>query len=179
MRSAADAQPSARIPLIGILGVSSPAVATPFLDAFRRELRTLGHGDVVIEARWAEGRLDRLPELAAELVRLKVDVIVSADTAGPLAAKQATATIPIVMAGAGDPVASGLVASLARPGGNVTGVSVTAPELGERLQLLKEAVPGLSRVAVLWNPTDPDSGLVVSGTEVAAGDWASRFNRSS
>jgi len=167
--SAADAQLSPKTPRIGVLATSSPSFGTPLLEAFRQGLRDLGYGEVVIEARWAEGRLERLPDLAAELVRLKVDIIISAGTAGPLAAKHATSTIPIVMIGAGDPVASGLVASLARPGGNVTGTSMTAPELGgKRLQLLKEAVPGLSRVAVLWNPFNPDSTFVLSGTEMAA-----------
>jgi putative ABC transport system substrate-binding protein len=166
---AADAQPLPKIPRIGVLASSSPSYGTPLLEAFRQGLRDLGYRDVVIEARWAEGRLERLPDLATELVRLKVDIIISAGTAGPLAAKHATSTIPIVMIGAGDPVASGLVASLARPGGNVTGTSMTARELGgKRLQLLKEAVPGLSRVAVLWNPLNPDSTFVVSGTEMAA-----------
>ena len=166
---AADAQPRPKVPKIGVLAISSPSYGTPLLEAFRQGLRELGYGDVVIEARWAEGRFERLPDLAAELVRLKVDIIISAGTAGPLAAKHATSTIPIVMVGAGDPVTSGLVASLARPGGNVTGLSMTAPELGgKRLQLLKEAVPGLSRVAVLWNPFNPDSTFVVRGTEIAA-----------
>jgi ABC-type uncharacterized transport system substrate-binding protein len=166
---AANSQPQSKTPRIGVLANASPAQGTFLLEAFRQGLRDLGYGDVVIEARWAEGKLERLPDLAAELVRLKVDIIISAGTAGPLAAKHATSTIPIVMVGAGDPVASGLVASLARPGGNVTGTSMTAPELGgKRLQLLKQAVPGLSRVALLWNPYNPDSALVVKGTETAA-----------
>ena len=166
---AADPQPLPKVPRIGVLAISSPSYGTPLLEAFRQGLRGLGYGDVVIEARWAEGRLERLPDLAAELVRLKVDIIISAGTAGPLAAKHATRTIPIVMIGAGDPVASGLVASLARPGGNVTGTSMTAPELGgKRLQLLKETVPGFSRAAILWNPFNPDSTFVVTGTEMAA-----------
>jgi putative tryptophan/tyrosine transport system substrate-binding protein len=106
--------------------------------------------NIVIEYRWAEGRAERLPDLAAELVSLNVDVIVAGGTPGPLAAKHATGTIPIVMTAAGDPVGSGLVASLARPGGNVTGLSARSPDLsGKRLQLLKEVVPGVARVAVL------------------------------
>ena len=166
---AADAQPASKIPRIGILANASPSVGAPLLEGFRQGMRELGYSDIVIEVRWAEGRPERLPDLAAELVRLKVDIIVSACTAGPLAVKRATSTIPIVMIGAGDPVASGLVQSLARPGGNVTGTSMTAPELGgKRLQLLKEAVPGLSRAAVLWNPFNPDSTFVLKGTEVAA-----------
>src|SRR5688572_16932769 len=127
---AVDAQAPSKAPRIGVLANASPAQGTFLLEAFRQGLRDLGYGDAVIEARWAEGRLERLPDLAAELVRLKVDIIISLGTAGPLAAKHATSTIPIVMVGAGDPVASGLVASLARPGGNVTGTSMTAPELG-------------------------------------------------
>ena len=109
---------------------------------------------VSIEYRDAEGKPERLPALAAELVALKVDVIVAGSTIAALAAKQATRTIPIVFAAAGDPVASGLVASLARPGGNVTGLSLLAPELiGKRLELLKQAVPGGSPIAVLWQPS--------------------------
>jgi putative ABC transport system substrate-binding protein len=166
---AAEAQPAPKIPRIGILANASPSVGQPLVEAFRQGMRELGYNDVVIEVRWAEGRSERFPDLAAELVRLKVDIIVSAGTAGPLAAKRATSTIPIVMIGAGDPVASGLVASLARPGGNVTGTSMTAPELGgKRLQLLKEAVPRLTRVAVLWNPFNPDSVFLFKGTETAA-----------
>ena len=166
---AAEAQPAPKIPRIGILANASPSVGQPLVEAFRQGMRELGYNDVVIEVRWAEGRSERFPDLAAELVRLKVDIIVSAGTAGPLAAKRATSTIPIVMIGAGDPVASGLVASLARPGGNVTGTSMTAPELGgKRLQLLKEAVPRLTRVAVLWNPFNPDSAFLFKGTETAA-----------
>src|SRR5262249_3246281 len=117
--------------------------------------------NVVFENRNAEDRLERLPELVADLVRLKVDVIVAAGTLAPLAAKQATATIPIVMTTAGDPLGSGLVASLARPGGNVTGMSLMVPDLGaKRLELLKELLPRLSRVAVLWNAANPYSALV-------------------
>jgi ABC-type uncharacterized transport system substrate-binding protein len=120
-------------------------------EAFRQGLRDLGYVDgrsVVIEYRDAEGKYDRLPARAAELVALKVDVIVAADTPAALAAKQATRTLPIVFIGAGDPVTIGLVTSLARPGGNVTGLSLLAPELvGKRLELLKQAVPGVGRVA--------------------------------
>src|SRR5205085_4293881 len=109
-----------------------------------------------------------LPELAAELVRLKVDVIVTAGTLAPLVAKRATSTIPIVMLAAGDPVGSGLVPNLARPGGNITGTSLNSPELaGKRLQLLKEMLPGISAVAVLWNETNPYSALVFKETESA------------
>jgi putative ABC transport system substrate-binding protein len=126
------------------------------LEAFRQGLRDLGYVEgrnVVIEIRDAEGKPERFPALAAELVALKVDVIVAPPTLHALAAKQATRTIPIVFIGAADPVQSGLVTSLARPGGNVTGLSALSPELvGKGLELLKQAVPGVSRVAVLWQP---------------------------
>ena len=124
--------------------------------------------NVVFEHRYADNRLERLPELAADLVRLKVDVIAAAGTLAPLAAKRATSTIPIVMTAAGDPLGSGLVASLARPGGNVTGMSLMAPDLGgKRLELLKEVLPRLARVAVLWNAANPYSALVFKETQAA------------
>jgi putative tryptophan/tyrosine transport system substrate-binding protein len=152
---AAEAQQAAKIARIGYL--SPNLAASPHLrEAFRQGLRDLGYVEgrnVVIEYRDAEGKLERLPTIAAELVALKVDVIVAPNTVGVLAAKQATKTIPIVFAVAADPVASGLVTSLARPGGNVTGLSILAPELvGKCLELLTQAVPGVSRVAVLWQP---------------------------
>jgi putative tryptophan/tyrosine transport system substrate-binding protein len=125
--------------------------------------------DVVFEPRYAENRLDRLPELAAELVRLKVDIIVATGTLAPLAAKQVNSTIPIVIAPAGDPLGSGLVSSLAHPGGNVTGLSLMVLDLGgKRLELLKELLPGLSRVAVLWNAANPHAANVFRETERAA-----------
>ena len=125
--------------------------------------------NIVIEYRYAEGKLDRLPALAAELVRLKVDIIVSAGPQSTRAAKEATVTIPIVMAFDFDPVGNGFVASLARPGGNITGLSTLAPEIsGKQLELLKEIVPRLSRVAVLGNSTDPGNAQVVGETERAA-----------
>ena len=131
-----------------------------------REFGWIEGKNVVFERRYAENRLDRLPELAADLVRLKVDVIAAAGTLAPLAAKQATATIPIVMMAAGDPLGSGLVASLARPSGNVTGMSLMAPDLaGKRLQLLKEALPRLTRLAMLWNAANPYSMLVFKATQ--------------
>jgi putative ABC transport system substrate-binding protein len=130
-----------------------------YVEAFRQKLRELGHVEgknIAIEYRWAEGQDDRLPNLTSELVRLKPDVIVTTGTPGAVAAMQATKTIPIVMASSADPVGSGLVASLARPGGNVTGFTILGPELeGKRLELLKQAVPGLSQLAVLWNPSNP------------------------
>ena len=157
---------------VGLLGSATASTAPHLLQAFRQGLRDLGWVEgrnLAIEYRWAEGRLDRLTDLAADLVRLRVDVIVSAGTPGPTAAKHVTRTIPIVMVAAGDPVASGLVASLARPGGNVTGLSIMAPELGgKRLQLLKEVVPGLLRVGVLWNSQSLYARLVVREIEMAA-----------
>jgi len=152
---AAEAQQAAKVARIGYLAGNLAATPQP-LEAFRQRLRDLGYVEgrnVVIEIRDAEGKLERFPALAAELVALKVDVIVAPSTPAALAAKQATRTLPIVFAGAADPVASGLVTSLARPGGNVTGLSLLAPELvGKCLELLKQAVPGVSRVAVLWQP---------------------------
>jgi putative ABC transport system substrate-binding protein len=142
------------------------------LQAFLRGLRELGWVEgqnIAVEYRWAEGRLERLPELAAELVGLKVDAMLVGGTQAALAAKQATTTIPIVLAGIGDPVGTGLVASLARPGGNITGLSFLASELSaKQLELLKEAVPKVSRVAVLWNPTNSFHRLALRDAEAAA-----------
>jgi putative ABC transport system substrate-binding protein len=156
---AARAQQVGKTPQIGYLGVSSPSLEPHYVEAFRQKLRELGHVEgknIAIEYRWAEGQDDRLPNLTSELVRLKPDVIVTTGTPGAVAAMQATKTIPIVMASSADPVGSGLVASLARPGGNVTGFTILGPELeGKRLELLKQAVPGLSQLAVLWNPSNP------------------------
>jgi putative ABC transport system substrate-binding protein len=154
---AAEAQSAAKVPRIGYL-TGSLATGLHLREAFLQGLRDLGYFEgrnVVIEYRDAEGKLERYPALAADLVALKVDVIVVTSTPTALAARQATRTIPIVFAWAVDPVASGLVTSLARPGGNVTGSSFLAPELvAKRLELLKQAVPGVSRVAVLWHPGD-------------------------
>ena len=167
---ASEAQQAGRVYRIGYLSPSSPSdpegLASPFgergLAAFRQGLRDLGYVEgqnFAIEGRWAEGKFERLPNLAAELVRLKVDVIVSVVTQATLAAKNATRTIPIVLVAAGDPVGSGLVASLARPGGNLTGVSVIGPEINVKLlELLKQAVPWASQVAVLGNPTNRGHG---------------------
>jgi ABC-type uncharacterized transport system substrate-binding protein len=156
---AAQAQQADRVARIGVLGHSSASASAGRIEAFRQGLRDLGHVEgknVALEYRWSEGKQDRLPELAKELVRRKVDVIVT-HSVGVLAAKDATTTIPIVMAIAGDPVATGLVASLARPGGNVTGLSLGTEDglSGKRLQLLTEAAPKLSRVGVLWNRANP------------------------
>src|SRR5258706_15945430 len=151
----AQAQQPGKIPRIGILIAASASFYSARVEALRQRLRELGYVEgesIVIEYRYAEGRLERLPDLAAELVRLKVDVIVTAPTQAALAAKKATATIPIVFTDiASDPVGSGLVSSLARPGGNITGLSVLARDLdGKRLELLKEAFPKVARVALLW-----------------------------
>ena len=157
---AAEIRPGAKIPRIGWLSGSSPTWFAPYLKAFQEELREFGYLEgqtVLFEYRSAEGQADRLPALAAELVRLNVDVIVVASsTPATLAAQRVTTTIPIVFVALGDPVGVGLVASLARPGGNITGVVLQSPELGtKRLDLLKQALPHISRVAFLLNPTNP------------------------
>jgi len=163
-----EAQQAGKVYRIGVLQQGGPPIPGSFLQQLR-ELGYIEGQNIVLEYRYAEGRAERLPDLAAELVSLKVDVIVAGGTPAPLAAKHATGTIPIVMTAAGDPVGSGLVTSLARPGGNVTGLSARSPELaGKRLQILKEVVPGLARVAVLWNATNPYAALVVRETEAAA-----------
>jgi putative ABC transport system substrate-binding protein len=168
----ARAQQTDKMYSIGYLSAGASGPGRPFRDAFVEALRQLGWiegKNVVFEYRYAENRLDRLPELAAELVGIKVDVIVAPGTPAPLAAKRATTTIPIVMSAAGDPLGTGLVASLARPGGNVTGMSTMVPDIGgKRLELLKELVPGISRVAVLWNAANPYPGNVFKETELAA-----------
>ncbi len=155
----------AKIFRIGYLAPASLSALVVRTEAFRQGLRELGYVEgknIVIEWRYAEGKLDRLPELAAELVRLKVDVIVTAGPTATRAAKEATSTIPIVMAQDTDPVGNGFVASLARPGGNITGLSSLAPEIsGKQLELLKEIVPKLSRVAVLWDFIQPGQRSIV------------------
>jgi len=155
----AKAQQAQKVPRIGYLTASSASSQASRLDAFRQGLHELGYVEgknIVIEYRYAEG-LDRVPALAAELVGLKVDVIVTGGTGASRAAKEATHTIPIVMAQEGDPVGSGSVASLARPGGSVTGLSTLSPEIsGKQLELLKEIVPQLYRVAVIGSSTDPE-----------------------
>ncbi len=169
----AEAQQPGKIPRIGYLTVSSLSVNADRIEAFRRGLRELGYVEgknIVIEWRSAEGKLDRQRALAAELVGLKVDIIVTAGSQSTSGAKQATATIPIVMAQNPDPVASGFVASLARPGGNITGLSSLYPEIsGKRLELLKEIVPKLSRVAVFGSSTTPGNAQSLRETELAAG----------
>src|SRR5207253_4740524 len=169
----ANAQQPAKVPRIGFLSSLSPAAVSARMDAFRQGLRELGYVEgknIVIESRWAEGKSERLPELAAELVRLKVDVIVTGGPSVNRFAKEATVTIPIVLAFDNDPVGNGFAASLARPGGNVTGLSALSPEIsGKQLELLKEIVPTLSRVAVLGNSAEPANALVLREVELAAG----------
>jgi putative tryptophan/tyrosine transport system substrate-binding protein len=183
----AQAQPQSRVPKIGLLRARLAASGSS-LEGFLRELRALGYVDgknVLFESRSAEGKLDRLPALADELVRLKVDMIVSASAVEALAAKNATTIIPIVCLNLGDAVADGLVDSLARPGGNITGFTTISGELGgKRLELLKEIIPKLARVAVLWDPqnlgstqewkesqlTARDLGLQLHSMEVSSAD---------
>jgi putative ABC transport system substrate-binding protein len=168
---AARTQQAAWLPTIGFLGASTPAAWAPWLAAFVQRLRELGWIEgrtVAIEIRWAEGRSERFAEIAAELVRLKVDVIVTSGAAAP-AAKQETSIIPIVFMLANDPVATGLVASLSRPGGNVTGLSNQSRDLaGKRLELLREIIPGLSRFAILINAGTANSGAELGAVRAAA-----------
>jgi putative tryptophan/tyrosine transport system substrate-binding protein len=169
----AAAQQPAKVPRIGFLVGASPSSYAGRTEALRRGLRELGYVEgknIVIEWRYAEGKPGGLSELAAELVRIKVDVIVTGGAGGVTrAAKEATVTIPIVMAMDSDPVANGFVASLARPGGNITGLSRLAPELsGKRLELLKEIIPKLSRVAVFGTSTQPGSAQMIREVELAA-----------
>ena len=167
------AQQSGKVARIGFLSGSSPSAVSARVEAFRQGLLELGYVEgksIVIEYRYAEGKLDRLPALAAELVRLKVDIIVSGGPQVTRAAKEATGTIPIVMGFDYDPVGNGLIASLARPGGNITGLSTLAPELsGKQLELLKEIVPRLSRVAVLGTSPQPGYAQVLNEIELSAG----------
>ena len=169
----AAAQQPGKVPRIGYFSAGSPSGAPHLLEAFRKGLRELGWVEgqnIVIDYRFAEGRFDRLPDLAAELVRLKVDIIVALATPAAAAAKNATQTIPIVMIGAYDPVGIGLIAGLARPGGNVTGssYSVGLEIIGKQLELLKETVPKVRRVAILSNPASPVQPLFIREVKVAA-----------
>jgi len=169
----ARAQQAGKLPTIGLLGATTPLVESQRLRAFVQRLHELGWFEgrsIAIEDRWAEGRTERFAEIAAEFVRLKVDVIVTVGTLPALAAKQATALIPIVFAGAGDPVGTGIVASLARPGGNVTGLSVQFTDLaGKRLELLREVVPNLRRLAIMINADNPAAMKEVGEVQAAAG----------
>jgi len=169
---AARAQQPGKPPTIGFMGSTTPTVAAQWVASFVQRLRELGWlegRDVVIEYRWAEGRSERFAEIAAEFVRLKVDVILTHNTPTVLAAKQATSVIPIVFATAGDPIGSGLVATLARPGGNVTGVSSQGSDTtGKRLELLREVVPGLRRFAVLANLASSYPALELGEVQAAS-----------
>jgi putative tryptophan/tyrosine transport system substrate-binding protein len=171
LSSVADAQQLKKVPRIGWLAGNLPYSQTPRIDVFRQGLREFGYVEgknIIIEARYNRGELNQLPELAAELVRLKVDLIVAIGTQAAQAAQNSTKTIPIV-ATSGDLVASGLVASLAHPGGNITGLANLTFELApKRLELLKEAVPNLSRVGVLWSPDSRNSAQGLPETEAAA-----------
>ena len=170
--SSLQAQQPAKVPRIGFLSSLTPAVVSARMNAFRQGLRELGYVEgknIVIESRWAQGKTERVPELAAELVRLKVDVIVTGGPSVNRFAKEATVTVPIVLAFDNDPVGNGFAASLARPGGNITGLSTQYSEIsGKQLELLKEIVPRLSRVAVLGNSTQPGNPQELREVELAA-----------
>src|SRR5215470_6634807 len=169
---AARAQQAARRPTIGYMGVNTPVIESQRTAAFVQRLRELGWiegRNAAVEYRWAEGRNERFAEIAAELVQLKVEVIVTAGTAAVVAAKQATSVIPIIFALGGDPVGTGLVASLARPGGNVTGLSMQTPDLvGKRIEMLREILPGLRTMAILANIGNPITMLEMEEAHAAA-----------
>jgi putative tryptophan/tyrosine transport system substrate-binding protein len=163
----------AKLPTIGFLGAGSPSYWSSYVSALVHRLRELGWTEgktVAIEYRWAEGRSERMEEIAAEFVRLKVDIIVTGGTPPVIAAKQATSVIPIVFAAVGNPVDSGLVATLARPGGNVTGMSTQAPDLaGKRIELLREVVSVIGRLAILANVSNVSAALDMAEAQAAAG----------
>src|SRR5215510_6356193 len=167
-----EAQQPVKIPRIGYLAANSFSAFSARIEAFQQGLRDLGYVEgktIVIEWRSAEGKLDSLPVLAAELVRLKVDIIVTGGLGATGPAKKATATIPIVMTQDSDPVANGFVRTLARPGGNITGLSTLAPEIsGKRLEILKEVIPKLSRVAVFGTSTASGNAQMLKEVELAA-----------
>jgi putative tryptophan/tyrosine transport system substrate-binding protein len=173
---AVRAQEPARIWRIGFLGSGSHSAGDPRVEALRRGFGELGYADgrnLAIEFRWADGNANRLPLLAAELAKLKLDAIVSQGTQATDAARRAATTIPIVFAVAGDPVGTGLVSSLSRPGRNVTGLSDIAPEMaGKRLELLRQLVPGITRIAVLWNPANPSAAPQMRDTGAVARSFA-------
>jgi putative tryptophan/tyrosine transport system substrate-binding protein len=168
----AEAQQRTKIPRIGFLGNSTAALEANLIGPFREGLRDFGYVEgknIVIEWRWAEGKYERFPALIAELIASKVDLIVTAGTPATIALKKATTTLPLVMIAVGDPVGTGLIASLAHPGGNLTGLTSISPELdGKRLELLREVVPKISHVAVLWNPTSPLQVVAERETQAAA-----------
>ena len=169
---AVEAQQAGRVSRIGLLSSASPSAGADRLRAFKEGLHALGYVEgrnLIIEYRWAEGRDERLPALAADLVRLKVEMIVTQGTSASLEARRVSATMPVVFAVAGDPVAAGLVASLTHPGGNVTGLAVMGSEMtAKRLELLREALPQVTRVAALWNPGNASSRPELQETEAAA-----------
>jgi putative tryptophan/tyrosine transport system substrate-binding protein len=168
----AGAQPANKVPRIGVLYASTASSASQNVEAFKQGLRERGYvegNNVIVERRFGDGKAERISELASELVRMKMDVIVAGTDTAIAAVKQQTQAIPIVMVNSNDPVGTGFVASLARPGGNVTGLSGISPELSaKRLELLKEAVPGLSRVAVMWNPDVRGAMFIYKETQSAA-----------
>ena len=168
----AHAQVATKVWRVGFLGPGSPSSADPRVEALRRGFRELGYVEgqnLAFEFRWAQGNASRLPELASDLATLKVDAIVTQGTQATDAARRTVSTIPIVFAVAGDPIGSGLVTSLARPGGNVTGLSDIAPEVaGKRLALLREAIPGVTRIAILWNPANPTAAPQMKDTDTVA-----------
>ena len=168
----AEAQQLAgKVPRIGILVNGTPSSHKVMIDEFQQGLRDLGYVEgknLLLEVRYAEGKLDRLPELARELVQMNVNVFFTNATPGTVAVKQATSTIPIVFTGVGDPVSAGLVKSFAKPGSNITGISILSPDLGgKRLELLKEAIPGITRVALLWSPS-ASTAVALKATQAAA-----------
>jgi putative ABC transport system substrate-binding protein len=175
---AARAQQPGKLPTIGFLGQNTRSAGSEWTAAFVQRLRELGWSEgrtIAIEYRWGEGREERFAEVAAEFVRLKVDVIVVSGTPAVMASKRATSTVPIVFATAGDPVGNHLVDSLARPGGNVTGLSVQSNELaGKRIELLREVVPGLRHLAILGNGGNPFTVLELAEVQAAAGAARSR-----
>jgi ABC-type uncharacterized transport system substrate-binding protein len=172
LSASAEAQQPTKIPRIGYLAGGDPTSAGPPVEAFRQGLREFGYVEeknILVEYRYAEGRQDRAPSLVSELLQLKVDVLVVIFSGGIRAAKEATKTIPIVMVAAVDPVATGMVDSLARPGGNITGLATLQRDLsGKRLELLTEVVPGISRVGVLWDADAPGSAIAFKEYEAAA-----------
>ncbi len=169
---AAEAQQSKKVQRVGILLVSTREATAHLVEAFRHGLRDFGYVEgrnITVEQRFGEGKVERLSDLAADLVRLNVDVIVAATPPAILAAQQAAKTVPIVMVATGDPVALGFVTSLARPGGNITGLTILSVELsGKQLELLTEIVPRASQIAVLWNPNSPDTKLAFKETQGTA-----------
>ena len=170
---AAGAQPVEKVPRVGVLVLTPRAsVGGVYVDALRQGLRDLGYVEgksITLEVRWAEGEAQRLPQLAAELVNMKVDVLITSGTEAIRAAQKATREIPVIMATVSDPVALGIAASLARPGGNLTGLAILSPELTvKRLQLLTEVVPAARRVGVVWNPANQGNDIALRAAETAA-----------